>query len=177
MANPFLGEIKMGGWNFAPLGFTFCNGQLLSIASESALFALLGTTYGGDGVVTFAVPDLRGRSAWGMGTGAGLSTYNQGEVLGQEAVTLTTNQLPAHNHVAVGVAGPSVPGAGTAPTNQLWNGQTNVADPPYAAGLPTATMAGTAIANQGSGQPHNNRQPYLGINFVIALVGIFPSRN
>jgi microcystin-dependent protein len=175
MSNPYLGEIKMGGWNFAPNGYAFCNGQLTSIAAESALFALLGTTYGGDGVTTFALPDLRGRSAWGMGQGPGLSFYNQGQTFGQEDVTLVVNQLPVHTHSTSSVAGPAVANPATSPANKLWNSQPNAADPPYAPVPSTTTL--NATGSTGGNQPHNNLQPYLVINFVIAKVGIFPSRN
>jgi microcystin-dependent protein len=177
MSNPFLGEIRIGGWNFAPFGHAQCNGQLVSIAAESALFALLGTTYGGDGVTTFALPDLRGRSVWGMGTGPGLSTYIQGQTLGAEQVTLLTSQLPVHTHAANAVAGPGVSGATTTPTNKVWNSQANAADPPYEAPPSTTPMAPAAVGAAGSGLPHNNLQPLLALNFVIAMIGVFPARN
>lgn len=176
MATPFIGEIRMGGWNFAPFGYALCNGALQSIAANNALFALIGTTYGGDGVTTFALPDLRGRSVVHQGT-LGSDTYTIGDRFGVESVTLTTNQLPSHTHVAASVAGPAVPGPSTSPANKLPNGQANPADPPYGTGAANTPMSAAAITPTGGNQPHNNLQPLLVITFVIAVEGVFPARN
>jgi microcystin-dependent protein len=167
MSAPFLGEIKLVPYNFAPSGFAFCAGQLMAIAQNDALFSLIGTTYGGDGVSTFALPDLRGRAALHAGTLASGTTYIQGEVAGVEAVTLSTAQLPAHTHgpllAQAGGTSAAAPGGG-AP----------------ASGGPDlyATTSGATLATQSTGgsQPHDNMAPYLTLNFVIALQGIFPSQ-
>ncbi|MEZ0487893.1 phage tail protein [Fibrella aquatica] len=171
----YLGTIKAFGFGFAPRGWAMCQGQLLSIAQNSALFALLGTTYGGDGQTTFGLPDLRGRTLVGLGQGPGLSNYSQGQLGGTESVTLTANQLPAHTHPlalnafqeAGNVASPT--GASPATSGSL--------DPEYRTqGTPT-TMAAQQTGQAGGSQPHENRQPYLAINYCICLDGLFPSRN
>lgn len=168
--DPFLGEIKMVGFNFAPVGWALCDGQLLSIAQNTALFSLLGTTYGGDGVRTFALPDLRGRVPVHQGQGPGLSPYNTGQAAGSETVTLTTNQMPTHTHQA----NASSSGA-TQPTPQgnVWAAsRTDL----YNA-TPNAAMSTQAIGTAGGSQPHPNIQPYLCVNFIIALQGVYPSRS
>jgi microcystin-dependent protein len=170
--DPFIGEIILFAGNFAPRGWAFCEGQLLSIASNSALFSILGTTYGGDGRTTFALPDLRGRVPLGPGTGPGLSTRALGQRSGQENVTLTTGQLPSHTHTANAHAGN---GSSDNPTGLL-PAQNPAGIPEYAAGA-NAALAANAIGNTGSSQAHNNMQPFLGLNYIIALVGTFPSRN
>jgi microcystin-dependent protein len=169
MGQPFLGQIMMFGGNFAPQGFAFCNGQLMAIAQNDALFALIGTTYGGDGVTTFGLPDLRSRIPIHQGQGPGLGNYVLGEVLGTETVTLTTNQIPQHNHIVTA----------TQATTNLPSGNTfgggGVAA--YKAGPPGPSM-NAAVVNPNSGnQPHENLMPFLVITFVIAVEGIFPSRN
>jgi microcystin-dependent protein len=169
MSQPFIGEIKMGGWNFAPQSFAFCNGALLPISQNSALFALIGTTYGGDGQNTFALPDLRGRVPIHQGTGPGLSPRVMGQPGGSETVVVTTGQLPSHTHAAQGNGRTSVPD----PTNNFW-GLTDLNR--YAATANTP-MNASSLQNTGGNQPHDNMLPYLGITFVIALFGIFPSRN
>jgi microcystin-dependent protein len=172
MSEPFLGEIRMFGFNFAPQGWAFCNGQLLAISQNTALFALLGTFYGGDGRTTFALPDLQGRVAVHQGQGPGLSPYVIGEATGQENVALVTSELPNHTHAiaqpanngAAGQARPlaHVPGRGGA----------------YAASSDgTSTLASFASGATGAGAPHPNLQPLLVVSFCIALQGIFPSRN
>ncbi|NNF00869.1 MAG: phage tail protein, partial [Pyrinomonadaceae bacterium] len=165
MASPFIGEILGFGGNFAPRGWAFCQGQLLSIASNTALFSILGTTYGGDGRVTFALPDLRGRAAVSQGTGPGLSPYPLGSRGGQERHTLITNELPSHNHLMRirkekgSVSNPS--GATLATSNDPnVNIYTTLAD--------DSTLANGSITNTGGSQSHNNLQPYLTINFIIA---------
>lgn len=170
--NPFIGEIIMFGGNFAPLGWAFCNGQLLPIAQNSALFSILGTIYGGDGVTTFALPDLRGRVSIHPGHGPGLSAYHLGEKGGTETVTLTVNQIPSHNHMVMANAG-----VGTSPDpagNFLAN--TGAFDNEYSAGPATITMNGSMLSHSGGSQSHTNVQPFLCVNYIIALEGIFPSR-
>jgi microcystin-dependent protein len=171
MSNPFVGEIRMFGGNFAPLGWAFCDGQLLAIAENDALFALIGTTYGGDGQSTFALPDLRGRIPLHQGQGSSLSPHYLGEHGGAETVTLTTAQLPNHTHrLASGVAAmygdPS--GASVADT-----GTTAI----YGAGGANVDMAPAASVPAGGSQPHNNLMPYQCVNFIISLFGIFPSQS
>lgn len=173
MSTPFLGVISMFGGNFAPRGYALCQGQLQSIAQNDALFALLGTTYGGDGQVTFALPDLRGRAPIHQGNLAGGSTYVIGQVLGTETVTLTASQMPAHNHT---LGASSNPGSGAGPTGAVWAAYTAGQNYAAAASANTAMNTG-ALSVSGGNQPHENRQPYLGINFIIALEGVFPSRN
>ncbi|MFQ5630439.1 MAG: phage tail protein [bacterium] len=184
MADPFIGEIKMVGFNFAPRGWAFCDGQLLSISANTALFSLLGTMYGGDGRTTFGLPDLRGRVAIHAGQGPELSSYKVGAKSGVENVTLTTNQIPAHNHAA-SISGTikcfNAPGntnspVGNAPS-QTGGAEAYTTNPPNS-DMHSGLFDGTAsINNTGGGQAHENRQPFLAIRFCIALVGIFPSRN
>lgn len=168
--DPFIGEIRCFGFNFAPVGWALCQGQLLSISSNTALFSLLGTMYGGNGQTTFALPDLRGRSPIGFGQGPGLSSYEQGQPGGQEQVTLSRGQLPAHGHVV---------GAASAATAKSPDG----AVPAFtAAGSSYGTtadlsMSAGMISGGGSNQPHDNLPPYLVLNWCIALQGIYPSRN
>lgn len=170
---PFIGEIKLFAGNFQIQGHAFCAGQLLSIADNSALFALLGTTYGGDGQVTFGLPDLRSRIPIGQGTGGGLSPRTIGEQSGTESVTLLATQIPSHTHAMNSnnaTANSSNP-SGNFPASQSLLTS-------YAAAPTTAsTMKGNMISNAGGNQPHPNLQPYLTINYLIALEGIFPSRN
>jgi len=173
MSQPFVGQVMMAGFNFAPKGFAFCDGRLLGIAQNQALFSLLGTTYGGDGVTTFALPDLRGRVSNHFGQGPGLANYTLGEKIGTENVTLLVNNLPPHNHmVRAGTGG----GLETPQTNYPGTDTSGTGAQFYGAATNTA-MSPQMIANAGGSQPHNNMQPYLVINFCIALQGIFPSRN
>jgi microcystin-dependent protein len=180
MADPFLAEIKMFGSNFAPVGWAFCNGQLLAIAQNTALFSLLGTTYGGNGTTTFALPDFRSRAPVHMGQGVGLSNYVLGEETGTETVSLNITQIPQHNHLlSVSNATASV----SDPTN-AFPAQVNGGTPrapvvvnAYAAASSGATFAATAISTAGGSTPHSNIQPVLAVSFIIALQGIFPSRN
>jgi microcystin-dependent protein len=171
MAEPFLGEIRMFGGNFAPLGWAFCSGQLLPISEFDALFALIGTTYGGDGQTTFALPNLQGRFAVHQGSN-GSSNRIIGEIDGSETVTLNSSQMPSHTHTAVG----SGSGNLASPANAFWSTDPggNTAAYNEAGG---SAMSGSALLPVGSGQPHDNRQPYLGVTFIIALQGIFPSQN
>jgi microcystin-dependent protein len=170
---PFIGEIKIFGGNFAIRGHAFCAGQLLTIADNTALFSLLGTTYGGDGQTTFGLPDLRGRLPVHMGSGAGLSPRTIGEVGGSENVTLVPGQLPVHSHILNCNA---AAGNSSNPANNFWAAQPTLAQ--YSAGItPGSAMKPNAISNSGGSQPHDNMIPYLTINYLIALEGIFPSRN
>jgi microcystin-dependent protein len=160
----------MFGCNFAPRGWALCNGQLLSIAQNTALFSLLGTTYGGNGQTTFGLPDLRGRVPIHFGQGPGLSSYVQGQTGGVESVTLIPQQIPAHNH---SLACSSDDANAGSPAN---NFPAAVANPIYS-NAQNAALAANAISTVGGSQPHENRQPYQTLNFCIALQGIFPSRN
>jgi microcystin-dependent protein len=170
MSQPFLGSITMFGGNFAPRGYAFCAGQILSIAQNSALFALLGTTYGGNGQTTFALPDLRGRAPLHEGNSS-FGNFALGQVLGSQSVTLTANQLPAHTHTLGANSGP---GSGIGPANAVWARSPAASN--YAAS-PNIGMNPAAVSGAGGSQPHNNLSPFLAINFIIALQGIFPSRN
>jgi microcystin-dependent protein len=172
-ATPFVGEISIFGFNFNPLGWEFCNGQLLPIAQFDVLFALIGTTYGGDGQTTFAVPDLRSRMPVHLGQGPSLSNYQIGQQAGQENVTVILNQLPVHNHTynAVSDAGEVSAAAGAYLAN------TGALDREYKTGGTIVPMNANAIAPAGGNQPHNNIKPYAALNYCIAFEGIFPSRN
>jgi len=176
MSQPFIGEIKIVGFNFAPRGYALCNGQLISIAQNTALFSLLGTTYGGNGQTTYALPNLQSRVPVHQGQGPGLSSRVMGEQSGQENHTLLTTELPAHTHSVTVAPACSAEDATTA--NPVGSVPAVPSGSAYTSPA-TGTMAnntGTAGATGGS-QPHNNMQPYLVVNFVIALQGIFPSRN
>jgi microcystin-dependent protein len=176
MSEPFLAEIVLFAGNFAPRGWAFCQGQILSIAQNTALFSLLGTTYGGNGQTTFALPDLRGRVPIGTGQGPGLSSYNLGQVGGTETVTLNVNNLPAHNH-PVNVPNTAPSPALASPVGNYLAPAARGGSPIFAAGPPNAAMGALMIGNTGGSQPFGNVQPYLAINFIIAITGIFPSRN
>jgi microcystin-dependent protein len=159
----------MFGGNFAPAGWMFCDGQILPIAENETLFQLIGTTYGGDGQETFALPDLRGRVPIHQGTGSDGITYILAENGGVETVTITTQQLPVHNHGFI--ASQAI--AGQANTSGNVPGQSSSIDW-YIQDTPSVNMAANAITPTGGSQPHDNMQPYLGINFIISLFGIFP---
>lgn len=168
--NPYLGAIFMFAGNFAINGFQMCNGQTLSISQNAALFSILGTTYGGNGVSTFQLPDLRSRVPIHFGQGAGLSPYVEGQSGGEENVTLTEGQMPTHNHQV---------SVGDAETTNMPHNAFLAQDGSYAttANAGGAALAPTAVGNAGGNQPHTNIQPYLAVNFIIAMAGIFPSRN
>jgi len=169
MSTPYIGQIKMFGGNFAPRGWAFCSGQLLAISQNSALFSIVGTTYGGDGRTTFGLPDLRGRVAIHQGSGPGLSTRQLGQKGGTETNTLNAVQLPSHSHplnakeegTSDNPAGGFIAGNGT---NSFGTGS-------------DAVMAGNAVQPIGNNLPVNNIQPYACVNYIIALEGIYPSRN
>jgi microcystin-dependent protein len=172
MSEPYIGEIRMFAGNFAPLGWAFCAGQLLPIAENDALFALIGTTYGGDGQTTFALPDLRGRIPIHMGQGAGLSNHAIGESSGTEAETLTVNQLPVHSHPFMGTSSTA---SATSPAGAVVASPSTI-DLYRPTAVPGAALAPNALAIQGGSQPHDNMQPFLCISFIISLFGIFPSQ-
>lgn len=169
MATPFIGEIKLVPYTFAPLGWMFCHGQLLPISQFDALFALIGTTYGGDGQETFALPDLRGRVIEGFDD----SFAPLGMLGGVESVSLLATQVPAHSHtVGVGTA----PGTSSNPAGRFLAESSIAGLKPYSA-AGSSSMASESIASAGGGQPHDNMQPYLVMNYIIATEGIFPSPN
>lgn len=173
MSDPFIGQVVAVGFNYAPVGWVPCDGSLLQISEYSALFQLLGTTFGGDGTTTFAVPDLRGRVVVGTGQGPGLSNYVQGQMGGVESVSLTGNQNGAHTHpvMAAGFADPGIYSADPYPSLVLGSpGANNFYAP---TGTPT-TLAPSSVAPFGGGAAHENRQPYQTINYIIATEGIFP---
>jgi microcystin-dependent protein len=176
-STPYIGTIMLFAGNFAPRGFALCQGQLLAIAQNTALFSLLGTTYGGDGKVTFGLPDLRGRAPVGAGQGAGLTPVSLGQVAGKAAVTVLQSQLPMHTHFinANGSASdgstPS-PGAVLAPFGDSVTPLTA-----YATAAANTTMSSQSLQMAGGSQPVSVMNPFLGINFIIAVQGIYPSRN
>ena len=176
MATPFVAELRIFACNFAPRGWAQCNGQLLPIAQNTALFSLLGTTYGGNGQTTFGLPNLQGRAANHMGQGPGLSSYVEGQSAGNSTVTLLSNQIPPHTHTAIGDNGDGTNGFG--PSGHAW--ATPSADRDinlYDTNGALVNMGANALANAGGGGPHNNLMPYQVHNFCIALQGVYPSRN
>lgn len=172
MSEPFIGEIRMVGFNFAPTGWAFCNGQTLPIASNAALYSILGTTYGGNGESNFALPDLRGRAPLHVGGGPGLSSYSQGQIGGLESVTLTEAELPSHDHQIRTAAAPATD---RVPADSSLAVARKLAYAPD--GDLDATLATGSLGNTGGGQAHTNMQPSLAVNYVIALVGVFPPLN
>lgn len=172
MSNPFVGEIRMFGGNFAPAGWMFCQGQTLPISENETLFNLIGTTYGGDGQETFNLPDLQGRAPMHAGTGSSGTTYVLGEKSGVEQVTLTVQQLPIHSHPLI-----CTNGAATDPNPQNDLMAEQLAVSAYQSQAAAAGMAAQAISPAGASQPHENMQPFLAISFIISLFGIFPSPN
>lgn len=172
MSNPYVGEIRIFAGNFEISGWAFCNGQLLAISENDTLFNLIGTTYGGDGQTTFALPDLRGRVPIHQGTLGG-QTFTQAQTLGAETVTLTSTTLPGHTHVPVAS---STSATATDPTGKAWAPWAGkaYATPPTASTALVTTAAGPSTASGGS-QPHENMAPSLGLNFIISLFGVYPS--
>jgi len=172
MSNPYIGEIRLFAGNFAPAGWAFCQGQLMSIAENDALFSLIGTTYGGDGQQTFGLPDLRGRVPVHQGSGPGLSTRTIGELAGTETVTLTSANLPVHSHALLATSAPASAAAGPA-GGVLASASVKV----YGSGAPGTPLAAAAIAASGGGLPHQNMAPFLALNYIISLFGIYPQQN
>lgn len=177
MTDPFVGEIRMFAGTFAPNGWALCEGQLVPISQNTALFSLLGTSYGGDGKSTFALPDLRDASPVHHGQGPGRSQYDLGQSGGSQSVTLVPSELPSHSHAVMAVDAGTLgttgnPSAGTWATAR----QGRVTEKLYSSSPATQTMSPTALAVTGGGQPHNNMAPYLAITFIIALQGVFPQR-
>lgn len=173
MADAFVAEMRIFPFNFAPKGWAFCNGQLMPISQNTALFALLGTTYGGDGKSTFALPNLQGSTPMQQGQGPGLSLRDLGEIGGEQAVTLLQSEMPSHTH---GVQAAAASDSGS-PTNNTWGSGQKGFGNVYAGPPPNVQMnpLGTSVA--GGSQPHNNMMPFLCLNFCIALQGIFPPRS
>ena len=178
MSDPYLGEIRIFAGNFAPVGWSFCNGSLVAISENEALFALVGTTYGGDGINTFGLPNLQGRAPMHQGNGLGLTSRTMGETAGTETVTLVTNNLPQHTHnlVATTAAGTTAAPSGMmfATMPSTFHAYTN---PQSGDTLVESDFASNAIGSSGGSQPHENMMPYMAINYIIALEGIFPSQN
>jgi microcystin-dependent protein len=179
MADAFLGEIRIFSGNFAPNGWAFCNGQLLPIAQNTALFSILGTQFGGNGQTTFALPNLSGAAPMHHGVGSGLTPYTVGEQVGVDSVTLNTSQIPSHTHVAQAYA---IPGSSTDPTNHYWaespaQGRPHPQQAPLYSTNVNVTMSPSSLSVAGGSQPHNNMQPYLAMNFIICMNGIFPTRS
>lgn len=169
MAQPYVGEIRMFAGNFAPAGWMFCSGQLLPISEYETLFNLIGTTYGGDGQSTFALPDLRGRLPIHFGNG-----FTLAETGGVEQVTLTVPQIPAHSHPFLASNSPA---SSTSPVNQLPATTPSATITPYGTDAPTVPLSPSSISSVGGNQPHTNFQPYLCVDFIISLFGIFPSQS
>jgi microcystin-dependent protein len=169
MSEPFIAEIRIFAGNFAPRGWAFCDGQLLPIAQNTAVFSLIGTTYGGDGRTTMGLPNLKGRAPMHAGRGPGLASRTLGQKAGVESAGLTESQMPSHTHQVVGteedIDGSSPVGNYLATGNDLYSATDG------------STLAGAALPNVGGTQAHNNMQPYLALNFIIALNGVFPSRS
>ncbi len=186
MSEPYIGEICMFAGNYAPRSWAFCDGQLLSIAQNTALFSLFGTTYGGDGRTTFGLPDLQGRAAMHPGRGPGLSTRRLGEKSGVETVTLNLTQIPSHTHTATAVAkGANIAGTSAQPTGKTWADPKTIVSTDafvngYANATPDETMksgsVAVTLANTGGTQNHTNIQPYQCVNFIVALQGVYPTR-
>lgn len=169
MGQPYIGEIRLFAGSFAPVGWAFCNGALIPIAENDTLFFLIGTTYGGDGESTFALPNLSSRYPIHQGTSPQTgTTYQLGETGGTEAVTLSTNQLPIHSHVPLAS---SSPGSSGTPANSFWAKPTTTI---YSATAPDTNMANNAVLQVGGSQPHENMMPFLCVSFIISLFGIFP---
>jgi microcystin-dependent protein len=177
MADPFVAEVRILPFNFAPPGWAWCDGQILPISQNTALFSLLGTTYGGDGKSNFALPNLQGSAAMHPGQGPGLSLHDLGETGGTETVTLLQSEMPVHTHTVPLAAAAGTVGTLVDPTNATWaqsGGQRGQAM--YASGSGTVQMGSGALAVVGGDQPHNNMPPYLTLYFNIALQGVFPPR-
>jgi microcystin-dependent protein len=175
MADNFIGEIRAVGFSFAPVGWAFCNGQLILITDNGALFNLIGTTYGGDGVTNFALPNIQSRVLIGQGLGPGLTSFTLGQMAGGEIVSISTSQLPGHNH---GVTGADTPGSSNSPVNGVFSSP-NVGGPVHDlfSASTDSTFATDALQVSGNSLSHTNLQPYLAIYYIIALTGLTPSQN
>lgn len=175
MAEPFLAEIRMFAGNFAPRGWAMCNGSILAISQNTALFSLLGTNYGGNGTSNFGLPNLQGSVPIGQGTGPGLTPREVGETGGEQAVTLLTSNMPAHTHIPKCLSGA---GGASSPAGDAWASGVPRGKQLYASGIGTPqTMNAGALTSAGGNLPHNNMPPYLALTFIIAMAGIFPARN
>jgi microcystin-dependent protein len=176
--DPILGQIIMFAGNFAPRGWAFCNGQLLSIAQNTALFSILGTTYGGDGVSTFGLPNLQGRMPMHWGNGTGLTPRTIGVMAGVESVTLVASQMPIHNHLMAANSGngDQLSPGGNVPAIANTGGRAPTQNPSYTTAS-NATMASTAISAAGGNQPHDNMPPFQCLSFIIATEGVYPTRD
>ena len=166
MSSPYVGEIRIFAGNFAPVGWMFCNGAVLPISENETLFNLIGTTYGGDGQSTFALPDLQSRIPIHVGPG-----FQLAQTGGVEAVTLGVTQIPSHNHLPQAQSGP---GDQASPANNLWARKDSVSQ--FTASTPNAPMSGVAIGASGGSQPHDNMPPFLAVNFILSLFGVYPSQ-
>jgi microcystin-dependent protein len=173
VSNPFVAEVRIVGFNFPPTGWAYCNGQLMPISQNTALFSLVGTFYGGDGKVTFALPDLQSRVPVGQGQGPGLSQRFLGEESGEQFVTLIKSEMPAHNHQVGANIGLATLGTGAATTTFARASGGNA----YKSGTPNVALDPQTLSISGSSLPHNNMMPYLTLNYIIALQGVFPARN
>ncbi len=172
MADPFVAEIRIFPFNFAPTGWAFCNGQLMPISQNTALFSLLGTTYGGDGKSTFALPNLQGQAPMHPGQGTGLSLHDLGELGGVESVTLLTSEMPSHTHTI-----PCIPSeTGSKGAGPFFAATDSDRPSAYTTNPPNVIMNAMTLTPTGGGLPHNNMQPYLTLNFCIALQGVYPPR-
>jgi len=175
MGSPYVGEIRIFAGNFAPNGWAFCNGALLSIAENEVLFNLIGTTYGGDGQETFGLPDLRGRAPIHFGTGPGLPTVVQGQVFGTEQVTLITSQIPAHTHPLLAAASK---GNSASPVGAIPAADAAGITAAYSSTAPSGQqLAASSVSSVGGNQPHENMQPFLVVNYIISLYGIYPQQS
>ena len=179
MSDQFVAEIRIFPFSFPPKGWAFCNGQLMPISQNTALFSLLGTTYGGDGKSTFALPDMQSRAPMQPGKGQGLSERDLGEAAGSETVTLLASEIPVHTHSMLGraAAGATTDPAGAAPANMSWlAGASFGAVNGYSTSVPADTAMNATLGVSGGSLPHSNMQPYLTLNYCIALQGVFPQR-
>lgn len=174
--DPYIGEIRLFAGNYAPRGWALCNGALLPISSNTVLFSIIGIQYGGNGTTNFALPDLRGRAPLHQGAGPGLTERTIGETGGESSVTLLETEIPSHTHVPNGTTAAT---SGVAdPTNAIWGSESVLGAKPYIASSSSlVSMSPLALGAAGGSQPHNNMQPFLGLNFIIALDGVFPPRS
>jgi microcystin-dependent protein len=174
VTQPYIGQIQQFGFNFAPRNWAFCNGATIAISQNEALFSILGTTYGGNGTTTFGLPNTQDRSVMNWGQGTGLTNYTLGEVAGADSVTLTTAEMPTHNHTLYATGGSA---AELTPTQNGWFGIIALPGKLFSTAAVNTQMSPNQLMKSGGSQPHENDQPYIGTNFCVALFGIFPSRN